>query len=341
MQQTISNYEGEAAGAKIAIIGGGSWATALAKIVMCNKMHISWYMRRQSLIDEFMLKGRNPNYLSAAHFDTSRITFSTDINQIVCDNDILIIAIPSPFIKQTLSKLRFSIRKKIVVSAVKGMVADANMVMSDYLHQKYKVPMENICIVTGPCHAEEVALERLSYLTIGSKNRDLAMRIAPLFKTNYMHTTLSPDVDGLEYASVMKNIYAIAAGVCNGLRFGDNFQAVLISNAIQEMQDFIKAVSPLERDVKQSAYLGDLMVTAYSNFSRNRQFGYMIGMGYSIKAAQLEMEMVAEGYYASYRIHEQNKKYGIKLPIADAVYHILYEHATPLTEIAELTKQLL
>ncbi len=328
-------------GKRVAVLGSGSWATALAKIVLNNVPEINWFMRSQKKIDEFQQSGRNPNYLSAASFDTSRIHFSADINEVVSNADILIIAIPSPYAKQALIKLRRSIRKKIVISAVKGMIAEDNVVLGDFIAQRFRVPEKQIGIVAGPCHAEEVALERLSYLTIGCLNRELARELSGLFRTPYVQTTTSDDIWGLEYSSVMKNIYAIAAGICHGLKYGDNFQAVLISNCIQEMFRFIQAVNPMHRDVDNSAYLGDLLVTAYSHFSRNRQFGNMIGIGYSVKSAQIEMEMVAEGYYGTRGIHGLNEKYHVSMPIVDAVYAILYEHKSPTLVIQELTKKLI
>ncbi len=328
-------------GKRVAVLGSGSWATALAKIVLHNVPEINWFMRSQKKIDEFQQYGRNPNYLSAASFDTSRIHFSADINEVVRNADILIIAIPSPYAKQALSKLRRSIRKKIIISAVKGMIADDNVVLGDFIAQRFRVPEQQIGIIAGPCHAEEVALERLSYLTIGCVNRELARELSCLFTTPYVQTTTSDDIWGLEYSSVMKNIYAIAAGICHGLKYGDNFQAVLVSNCIQEMFRFIQAINPMHRDVDNSAYLGDLLVTAYSRFSRNRQFGSMIGIGYSVKSAQVEMEMVAEGYYGCKGIHGLNEKYHVSMPIVDAVYAILYEHQSPTLVIQELTKKLM
>ncbi len=328
-------------GKRVAIIGSGSWATALAKIVMYNTTNISWFMRRQEKIDEFKELGRNPSYLSAASFDTSRIFFSTDINEVVSRADILIIAIPSPYLRQAFVKLRRSLRRKIIITAVKGMVQEENLVVSDFITQRFHVPEEHICIVAGPCHAEEVALERLSYLTIGCKDRDLARDVTKLFDTQYVRTTTSGDIWGLEYSSILKNIYAIAAGICRGLNYGDNFQAVLTSNCVQEMFRFINAVHAMHRDIDNSAYLGDLLVTGYSRFSRNRQFGEMIGIGYSVKSAQIEMQMVAEGYYGSKGIHMLNERYQVSMPIADAVYDILYNQKSPARVIRELTVSLI
>ncbi len=324
----------------VAVLGGGSWATAIAKILLNNVPTINWYMRRQEQIDEFIRNSKNPSYLTATKFDVSRISFTSDINEVVKMSDILILAIPSPFLKMHLKKLRRKIHKKIVVSAIKGMVPDENMVISDYLHIKYDMPLENIGILAGPCHAEEVAFERLSYLTIGCLNRELARELSEYIEAPFVKTAVSDDIYGLEYSSVMKNIYAIAAGICHGLKYGDNFQAVLLSNASQEMAHFCSAVSPIHRDVNESAYLGDLLVTGYSKFSRNRQFGNMIGKGYSVKTAQLEMEMIAEGYYGTDCIHKLNEKFKVNMPICDAVYNILYLHESPTLEIHKLAEKL-
>lgn len=325
---------------KVAVLGGGSWATAIAKILLNNVPTINWYMRRQDQIDEFIRNSKNPSYLTATKFDVGRISFTSDINEVVKNSDILILAIPSPFLKLHLKKLRRKIHKKIVVSAIKGMVPDENMVISDYLHVKYDMPFENIAILAGPCHAEEVAFERLSYLTIGCTDRERARELSEYIEAPFVKTAVSDDVYGLEYSSVMKNIYAIAAGICHGLKYGDNFQAVLLSNASQEMAHFCNAVSPIHRDVNESAYLGDLLVTGYSKFSRNRQFGNMIGKGYSVKTAQLEMEMIAEGYYGTDCIHKLNEKFKVNMPICDAVYNILYQHESPTLEIKKLAEKL-
>lgn len=325
---------------KVAILGSGSWATALAKIVMQNEPEINWYIRRQEAIDAFIQMGQNPGYLSNAKFDINRIHFSNDINEIVANSDVMILAIPSPYVKQTTSKIRRSMRNKTIVTAVKGMIPDENMIVTDYLAKKFDMPADNLAVIAGPCHAEEIALERLSYLTIGCTNLEKAQQIGALLRTSYVKTCVSSDVIGLEYSSVMKNIYAIAAGLCQSLRYGDNFQSVLIANAIQEIQRFAQAVIPTPRDIDASGYLGDVLVTSYSKFSRNRQFGQMIGMGYSVKAAQMEMEMVAEGYYGTNCIHIANEAMQVNLPIVDAMYKILYEHQSPTIVIQELTQHL-
>ena len=325
---------------KFGVIGGGSWATAIAKILLAKEPGINWYMRRQDQIDDFMRQGRNPSYLSGVKFDLDRISFTSNINKVVNTSDILVFATPSPFLKSHLKKLRRSLQGKFILSAIKGIVPDDNMLMSDYFEQMYYVPRDYIAVLAGPCHAEEVALERLSYLTIGCRSREMARVLAARLANDFIHTTISDDVIGIEYGSVMKNIYAIAAGICHGLKYGDNFQAVLLSNAVREMKLFCNATDPLHRDIVESAYLGDLLVTAYSKFSRNRLFGTMIGKGYSVKTAQIEMEMIAEGYYATKCIYEINEKYQVNIPIVDAVYRILYERSSPTVEIHKLAEKL-
>lgn len=321
---------------RVAILGGGSWATAIAKLVLNNADKINWYMRRKDRIEDFKRLGNNPAYLSAVKFDTNRINFSTNINQIVKNSDILIIVTPSPYLKQHLKKLRENLTGKIVVSAVKGIVPDENMIISDYFEKVYNLPSDQMAVIGGPCHAEEIALERMSYLTIACENLGIANDVADLLSCGYVKTSISQDIFGIEYCSVLKNVYAIASGICNGLKYGDNFIAVLTSNAIQEMDRFTQAACPLERNICDSVYLGDLLVTAYSKFSRNHTFGTMIGKGYSVKTAQIEMEMIAEGYYATKCMKEINHTYKVHMPILDAVYEILYNRASPLAKLKEL-----
>ena len=322
---------------KIAIIGGGSWATAIAKIVVRHTHHIGWYMRRDDRIEEFRRMGHNPAYLTSVHFDTKEIFFSSDINRIVRDYDTLVFVTPSPYLKNHLKKLKTRIRDKFVITAIKGIVPDENLVCSEYFHQVYDVPYDNLACIGGPSHAEEVALERLSYLTVGCSDRDKAQAFCEILNSDVIKTKTSSDVIGIEYSSVLKNVYAIAAGICSGLKFGDNFQAVLTSNAVQEMSRFLTAVHPIERSVYDSVYLGDLLVTGYSNFSRNRTFGSMIGKGYSVKSAQIEMEMIAEGFFGTKCMKEINRRMHVNMPILDAVYNILYERISPQIEIKLLT----
>ena len=323
---------------KIAVIGGGTWATAIAKLILNNTDSINWYMRRKDRIDDFKRLGRNPAYLSSVKFDISRIHFSNNLNMTIRNSDTLIFVTPSPYLKQHLKKLKTPLYNKFIVSAIKGIVPDENMIVTDYLKKIYNVPAENLAVIGGPCHAEEVALERLSYLTIGCADTERAKIVANMLNGNFLKTSISQDVEGIEYGSVLKNVYAIAAGICYGLKYGDNFQAVLISNAIQELNRFVNAVNPIDRNICESVYLGDLLVTAYSRFSRNHTFGTMIGKGYSVKTAQIEMEMVAEGYYGTKCIKEVNEKYNVEMPILDAVYNILYNKKSSFTEIRQLTE---
>lgn len=325
---------------RVGIIGSGSWATAIAKMVLNHAPSLNWFVRDIKNIDKFRLTGRNPSYLTSVKFDTSKIRFSNQVNDVVDNSDVLILAIPSAFLKPTMSALTVPLRDKFIISAIKGLIPDENMIVGSWISKHFEVPIEHIGVITGPCHAEEVALERLSYLTIACQDTRLAREYAQLIRCNFIKTTVSDDIYGTEYAAVLKNIMAIAAGVFHGLGYGDNFQAVLISNAIQEIKRFVDTVHPIARDIKSSAYLGDLLVTCYSQFSRNRTFGTMLGKGYSVKSAQMEMLMVAEGYYAVKSIKEINDKYLVSMPITDAVYNIIYEKVSPMIECLILTDQL-
>ncbi len=322
---------------KIAIVGGGSWATAIATIVMRHARHIGWYMRRDDRIEDFKRLGHNPAYLTSVHFKVEDIFFSSDINKIVDEYDTLIFVTPSPYLKSHLKKLRTRLRDKFIVTAIKGLVSDENLTCSDFFHQAYDVPYENIACIGGPSHAEEVALDRLSYLTVACLDEEKAKSFADVLSSEVIKTKTSTDVIGIEYSSVLKNVYAIAAGICSGLKYGDNFQAVLMSNAVQEMSRFLMAIHPIERNVYDSAYLGDLLVTGYSNFSRNRTFGTMIGKGYSVKSAQIEMEMIAEGFFGTKCMKDMNRHLHVNMPILDAVYNILYERISPQIEVKLLT----
>ena len=298
---------------------------------------IWWYLRRDDRIEDFRRLGHNPAYLTSVHFDVNRINFSSDINRIVEECQTLIFVTPSPYLKGHLKRLHVRLRDKFIVTAIKGIVPDENLICSDYFNQMYNVPEENLAVLGGPSHAEEVALGRLTYLTIGCSDPDKAREFAHMLASDYIKTKTSDDVIGIEYASVLKNVYAIAAGICHGLKYGDNFQAVLLSNAAQEMARFLTTVHPLERNIIDSVYMGDLLVTGYSNFSRNRVFGTMIGQGYGVKSAQLEMEMIAEGYFGTKCMKDINKHLHVNMPILDAVYNILYEHISPTIEIKLLS----
>lgn len=321
----------------IAIIGSGSWATAIAKIVVEHTHHIGWYFRRDERIEDFRRLGHNPTYLTNAHFDMNEVTLSSDINRLVQDYDTLIFVTPSPYLKAILKKVKSKLNNKFIVTAIKGIVPDENLVCSEYFHRILKVPDENLAVIGGPSHAEEVAMERLTYLTVGCSDQEKAQAMTEVLASNYVKTKTSPDVLGIEYASVLKNVYAIASGICAGLQYGDNFQSVIISNAMQEMERALTALNPIPRSMIDSVYLGDQLVTGYSNFSRNRTFGMMIGKGYSVKSAQVEMEMIAEGYFGTKCMKEINRHLHVNMPILDAVYNILYERISPQIEIKLLT----
>jgi len=327
---------------KIGILGGGSWATAIIKMISDSGIteNINWFIRNPENIEHIKTRKRNKYYLSSLELDIEKLNICNDINDIILKSDVLIFAIPSAFIKVALAKNNFNLSEKYIISAVKGIIPDENLIFAEYFNQKYNVPLQNIGIIAGPCHAEEIAAERLSYLTLASKNKKLAEFVSKKLKTPYTKLKISDDIYGTEYSAVLKNIYALAAGICHGLGYGDNFQAVLVSNAIREMKRFVDTVHPINRDIKNSAYLGDLLVTAYSKFSRNRIFGTMVGKGYSVKTAQLEMKMIAEGYFASKGIYEINKNHKIYMPITDTVYNILYENKNPDKEIKILTDKL-
>ncbi|MFC2097293.1 NAD(P)H-dependent glycerol-3-phosphate dehydrogenase [Bacteroidota bacterium] len=326
---------------KIGIIGGGSWATAIVKILSYNNSTINWYMRDKGTALLIKKLHRNPKYLSSVIIDPKRVNIYTDINEIVNSSDILILSIPSAFLQKALDKLTIGLENKIIFSAIKGIIPEKHLTIAEFLNGNYGVPINSIGIISGPCHAEEVALERLSYLTFSSKDTEKAKYMAGRFKCRFINCFVSDDIYGTEYSAVIKNIAAIAAGIFHGLGYGDNFLSVLISNAIQEIKRFIDTVHPNSRDMNSSAYLGDLLVTAYSQFSRNRSFGTMIGKGYSLDNAKLEMNMVAEGYYSTNSIHEVNKEYNVKMPICDAVYNVLYEGKSPSAEMKLLTKKLI
>lgn len=328
---------------KIAVIGGGSWATAIIKILSDNKANkeVFWWMRNQNVITHLQKYKHNPNYLSSVEINIPGQNISSDIKTVISKSDAVLLNVPAAFLKEALSEITADdFNGKLIISAIKGIVPDENLIIGEFMNQKYAVPLTDILVISGPCHAEEVALEKLSYLTIASLNTAAATHLAAMLDTRYIKTVVSDDIFGTEYAAVLKNIYAIASGICHGVGYGDNFQAVLISNAIRETKRFVDAVHPIDRDIQESAYLGDLLVTAYSQFSRNRTFGNMVGKGYTVKSAQLEMNMVAEGYYAANCIQQVNKLYGVNMPICRAVYAILYESSAPGPEMMQLSEQL-
>ncbi len=315
---------------KIAVIGSGSWATALAKLLLLNNDRINWYFRSRERIDDFIKYRRNPVYLSDVTFDTARIDFTSDINEAVADAGTLVVAVPSPYVKGEAEKITADISGKNIVSAVKGIVPHDNMILTEWFSRRFGCKDKNLLVIGGPCHAEEVALDHLSYLTIGCHDREKSRMFCQSIAGPRLKTIVSDDVAGIEYGAVLKNVYAIASGMVDGMKAGDNFKAMLVCNAIREMRRFVDAIAPLERDICRSAYLGDLLVTCYSLFSRNHNFGAMIGKGHSVKAAKMEMEMVAEGYYGTHCIHEINERtVKVEMPILDCVYSILYEGRKP------------
>lgn len=325
----------------ISVIGGGSWATALVKILSVNSDTVYWWVRSSETADFIRKYRHNPNYLSDVEVNLAKVNITDDLALAIRSSEIIIMAVPSAFLKPTLANLTpDDFKGKTVFSAIKGIIPDDLLIIGDFLKKQFHIPDSKIGVITGPCHAEEVAMERLSYLTIASTDKNTATQLATLMSTRYIKTLVSDDIYGTEYSAVLKNVIAIASGICHGVGYGDNFQAVLISNAIREIQRFVAAVHPITRDINDSAYLGDLLVTAYSSFSRNRMFGTMIGKGYSVKFAQLEMNMIAEGYYATQCIYEINKKYNVHMPITSAVYHVLYEKITPRIEMKLLSDQL-
>lgn len=325
---------------KFAVIGGGSWATAIAKMLCVNAEEIAWYMRNNDAISHLKAHFHNPNYLSSVEFNPNKLKLTSDINEAVAYADYIIFAIPSAFLSGELARLEHSLEGKVIFSAIKGIVPETSLIVGEHFNETYGIPFENIGVITGPCHAEEVALERLSYLTIACGDSEKAKIVAKALSSDYIKTKISDDIIGTEYAAMLKNIYAIAAGIAHGLGYGDNFQSVLMSNSIREMKKFIKKVHKMKRNINNSAYLGDLLVTGYSVFSRNRMFGNMIGKGYTVKSAQMEMNMVAEGYYAAKSAHKLNEKLGAKTPIINAVHDVLYEGKEARKVFKKLTEKL-
>ncbi|WP_438710574.1 NAD(P)H-dependent glycerol-3-phosphate dehydrogenase [Aquimarina muelleri] len=325
---------------KLAVLGGGSWATAIVKMLTENLNEVGWYMRSAYALEHIKRQQHNPNYLSSVEFKLDQLKLTNDINEAVNNADYLIFAIPSAFLNSELQKLTASLKDKVIFSAIKGIVPETGLIVGEHFHDKYDIPFDNIGVITGPCHAEEVALERLSYLTIASNDEEKAKIMANCLSSDYIKCKTSDDIIGTEYAAVLKNIYSVAAGIAHGLGYGDNFQSVLMSNAIREMKRFIKKVHKMKRNINDSAYLGDLLVTGYSTFSRNRMFGNMIGKGYTVKSAQMEMSMIAEGYYAAKTAYELDATRTTRTPIIDAVHDVLYENKDPKKVFKKLTDKL-
>jgi len=325
---------------KVAVLGGGSWATAIVKMLCENLETVGWYMRSIYATEHIKLNKHNPNYLSSAELHPNQLILSNNINKTVENFDILVFAIPSAFLTSELKKLTISLSNKVIFSAIKGIVPESGLIVGEHFFKKYNIPYKNIGVITGPCHAEEVAMERLSYLTIACQDEDQAKKVGECLKSRYIQVKISDDIIGTEYAAMLKNIFSIAAGISHGLGYGDNFQSVLMSNSIREMDRFIKKIHQMKRNINNSAYLGDLLVTGYSTFSRNRMFGNMIGKGYTVKSAMLEMSMVAEGYYATKSAKKIKEENGAITPIIDAVYSVLYKGKDAKRVFEELTKQI-
>ncbi len=325
----------------ISVIGSGSWAIALTRVLSNNHCNPRWYIRNNDTI-EYILKYHHHNSrLHSVHLNPEKIVMTNDINEAIKASDILVFAIPSAYFMSEMEKVNQSFKGKFIVSAIKGFVSDENLTIAEYFHQYHNIPFDKIAIISGPCHAEEVSMERLSYLTFSSKYEESARSISSYFANNYIKTVVGTDIYGVEYSAALKNIYAIATGMCHGVGYGDNFMAVLISNAFNELKQFLNASHPdNDRNSSLSAYLGDLLVTCYSQFSRNRTFGSMIGKGYTVSTATLEMNQIVEGYYAVKAIRKINTKYNVYMPIADAVYSILYENGIVTNILKELTTKL-
>lgn len=332
---------------KIGIIGNGSFGTAIAKILTDNGNDINWWLRNESAVSHLINRHHNPHYLTSVAFRQESIRPSTDLEAVVVNSDILVFAVPSAYALDVLNRLLPEHWKdKVLVSAIKGILPESHELLCDFLERTGAVPLDRFVAITGPCHAEEVAAERLSYLTFSSLNEDLAATVAALFENEYIHTTHNHDIWGAQYAAVLKNIYAIGAGMAHALDYGDNFLSVYITACYREMWRFLKKhfkkIHPSDDkpDFHTSAYLGDLLVTCYSLHSRNRSLGTMLGKGYSLRAATMEMNMVAEGYYAARGMQHVAERYGMKIPIATRIFEVLWEGAAPAATFAALEGKL-
>ncbi len=326
---------------RISVIGGGSWATALVKILSENNVKIQWWLKNANDVHHIKEFGNNPRYLSNIQINLKKVKVYTDLKKVLENTSVAILAVPAAFVEESLSVLKpADLHDKILVSAVKGMIPGENILVTEFLEKKYLVSKHHLCAITGPCHSEEIAMEKRSYLTIAGNDHVISSKVAELLNCRFVKTSVVEDLYGAEYCAVMKNIIAIACGMVRGLNYGDNFQAVLVSNAMQEIKRFLDVVHPKKRDLDASAYLGDLLVTAYSPYSRNRTLGYMVGKGYSVRSAQVEMNMIAEGYYAVACVHNLNKKHQVSMPITKMVYNVLYEKITPYMEVKILEESM-
>lgn len=324
----------------VGVVGSGSFATAIVKMLVENCRLVHWCVRNEFVKGTIELRGHNPTYLTSISFDLDRLAITTDINELVSACEIVVLATPSIYLSDAMDRLTCNYEDKVFVSAIKGIVPKVNDVVGNYLRTEFKVGFKNQAVIAGPCHAEEVAMERLSYLTIATAEEETAQKLHDIFSSDFINVHCSKDILGNEYSAILKNIYAVGAGISSGLGYGDNFTAVFVSNAIREMEVFLEAVYEVPRDVNESAYLGDLLVTAYSLFSRNRNLGNLIGKGYTVKSAIQSMNMIAEGYYAANSVYHTAKDKGINTPIIDAIYAILYEEANAEKVFQNLTLQL-
>ncbi len=326
---------------RIAVIGGGSWGTAIIKLLLQNVDNVSWWVRQEATVDYIHQYRKNPGYLRYLELDTDKLDISTNLQEVINKADFLIFAIPAAFLKKTLENANIKdFNNKVIVSAIKGIIPEDNLIVSDFFNKYYNVDLYNIGAICGPCHSEEVAMEKLSFLTLAFKDLKKADFLMENISGHFMRISSTTDIIGAEYAAVLKNIIAIANGICIGLGYGDNFQSVLIVNAMREVKRFLEKIDNKERDINNSVYLGDLVVTSYSKFSRNRTFGNMIGKGYSVKYAKIEMKMIAEGFYAVKCIHEINEKLNVYLPITESVFNIIYEGIAPFMEMKILSEKL-
>ena len=324
---------------RCAVLGYGSWATAIVKTLTVNHHHVDWLVLNEEISESLKMRSRNPKYLPWCYIDQEFITPSNDINAVVRNADIVILAMPSAFFKKFLEPLTEDLSNKIVVSAVKGIIPGDYLTIVEHMNRYYDIPMENLAVVTGPSHAEEVGQCQLSYLTVASESRETAERVRNVLANDFFRCSLSNDVLGVEAAAIMKNIYALAVGMAVGLRYGDNFLAVLIAGCAAEMKRFIDQAVPLEgRDINAAAYMGDLLVTCYSPLSRNRRLGTLLGKGCSVRSALNEMTMIAEGYYAADCIRQSSMRRNIDMPIADKVWEVLYEGASARDAMQALTQ---
>lgn len=322
------------------VIGYGSWATALVHTLERNKIEVWWHIRNEEILESMETEGRNAKYLSDVEFDTSLITATSDINEVVRNCEIILIAAPSAFLAYILAELDEPLENKFILSATKGIIEEEYRTITEYFKSKYGLHYTNLGLISGPSHAEEVSRNKLSYLTVACKSEENAKLIGEMFKSKDLKVAHSQDIYGIEYAAILKNIYALAGGLAAGLGYGDNFRAVLAAACARELTKFVNESFPFERDTMNAAYLGDLLVTSYSTFSRNRRLGQLIGHGCTVKSALNEMTMVAEGYYASACIKKINEKHKIEMPIADMVYDVLYRRCSPRKRMKELTELL-